>query len=54
MIQYGRRMTAAGPKVDHLATLQKFIYRLEADLSAETRARLNPVIATYTRLYAHA
>jgi len=35
----------------HLAVLQKFIYRLSADLDTATRKRLESCIATYTRLY---
>lgn len=37
--------------IDHLAVLQKFIYRLETHMSIEDRARLEGVIATYQRLY---
>lgn len=35
----------------HLDVLQKFIYRLSADLDDVTRKRLEGVIATYQRLY---
>lgn len=40
-----------GPKIDHLAVLQKFVYRLSSDLDPETRKRLESVIQTYQRLY---
>lgn len=35
----------------HIDVLQKFIYRLSADLPEDTRKRLESVIATYQRLY---
>lgn len=41
------------PKIDHLAVLQKFIYRLSADLPTETRERLEKIITIYQRLYVH-
>ncbi len=41
------------PKVDHIATLQKFVYRLPAIESEPARARLESVIQTYQRLYVH-
>ncbi len=45
--------TPLRPRIDHLATLQKFIYKLSSDLTPETRKRLETVIATYQRLYVH-
>lgn len=43
-------MAKLQPRV-HLDVLQKFIYRLTADLPDDTRKRLESVIATYQRLY---
>jgi uncharacterized protein YbgA (DUF1722 family) len=37
--------------VDHLAALHHFERRLETDLTPETRARLESIVAIYRRLY---
>jgi hypothetical protein len=55
MIADARQAAVArqAPKVDHIATLQKFVYRLPAVENEPDRKRLESVIQTYTTLYAH-
>lgn len=54
MIRHARRLPirSYAPHVDHIATLQKFIYRLSGDMDEATRKRLEIVIRVYQRLYA--
>lgn len=55
MIRHGRTLPIRSEvlHIDHIATLQKFVYRLTADLDDVTRKRLESVIQTYKRLYTH-
>lgn len=55
MIADARQAAVArhAPKADHIATLQKFVYRLPAIEDEADRKRLETVIGVYQRLYAN-
>lgn len=53
MIAEALQAIRQAPKVDHIATLQKFVYRLPAIENEAARTRLESVIQTYERLYVH-
>ena len=52
--RYTVSMGTKEPAIDHTDILRKMIYRLEGDLTTETRARLETVIKVYARLYVKA